>query len=125
MIECSLRPQGEYPCLKREDGKIKLGRYHSSYFHLIDGFPVAVYIDGSFKEYFKSGKTEEEVLKECIEYLNSKTEGKRKKKSIFDILTFHSYSYKLDEETGEGYFVALLVVKDRQNKLFWGEGKKK
>lgn len=125
MIECSLRHQPEYLCLQiKEDTKTRLGRYHSSVFTVKDGYPIAVYIDGFFKQYLKLGKTQEEIIKECIDYLNNQTEGVRKKKSQFGVLTIYQFSFKLNEETGEYSIIAVLTTNERQNKHFWGEGRK-
>jgi len=129
MIECKLREIDEYPSL--ESKKKKLGRYHQSIFgnKKENMYVIGAYIDGDFKQYIDKEMREEQILEECLLFLNSKTRRKSKRnkvsKCIYGKLEDYQSSLKYDEKEEKYYFEALLLTDERKNEYFWSEGRKK
>ena len=134
MIECSLLGLKEYgSVLKTQNKKIKYGIYLSSHFSTIPGFGkrcwvVAANIDVDYEKYISEGFSPEQIVKECIEFLNtppkSKYGKKRKRKPLYGL--FHNVPHKfyLKNKNGTEYIQALLIVENRKRKHFWREGEK-
>jgi hypothetical protein len=126
MLECKFRPINEFPILTDQNKK-KLARYHGSIFTNVkdDYYVIAAYIDGDFEKVIETMK-EEEIIKECIEFLNEQKKLKKvkKKKEFYciygDLLNYKS-ELKKDKE-GKLYIEALLMTSEKKNSLFWGEG---
>jgi len=118
MIKCSLRDL---------DGRY--GRYHRSNFWDVKDFGkkkwvIAAYID------LKTGDLppwigEEEIVEECVQYLNTPPERRKYEKkqteSLYGSLEVYQYVFKENEE-GRAYIEALLITNQKANKHFWGKG---
>ncbi len=110
--------------------RYKKGRYHGSMFWEVPGFGVkrwviATNIKVDHLMYLEAGYTEKEIIDGCIDYLNKppprkKYQRKKTNKPKYGELELHSYRVKEDDTCIQ----ALLVVSDRNNKHFWGNGQK-
>ena len=86
MIECALREMGEYGNALPDYSKRKRqGKYHGSDFYgMVPGYGikkwvVGVYIDVDYSQHL-SDMSEEEIVKECIKYLNQPPPRKKYQK---------------------------------------------
>ena len=122
MIECTFRRIPEYD-LTSYDGRLKEGRYHNSHFTIEkDKYIVAAYIDFDFKKWIGSNLKEEEIINQCIDFLNILVENKRKKKSYYKYGHLKSFNCKIKRENDNKFcIVALLETDDPDNKYFWGD----
>ena len=131
MIECTLLAKSEWiPSLILETKKKrKLGRYHRSFFHDVDGYGRTTWvimadIDCDVDGFLEEGKTIVEITKECIEYLNELPIKKRKTKRkvpLYGKLEFYKASIK-EDENGKKRISTMMITNQRKNKYFWGEG---
>lgn len=130
MIECTLRPQKEFATQLPEYDKERFGRYLGSNY----GFPgsgvnkwaVGVYIDVDHESLLAEGKTPEDIVRRCIEFLNTPPPRKKyqKKKPVprYGTLNGDPVRFRLRED-GDGTFIeAILVTDQRKSKQFWGSG---
>jgi len=131
MIECSLLEMKKYSFFVEQGPKVKYGRYLSSFFHNIPGFGKKVWIVGAnilvdYDEHIANGKTPEEVIEECIKYLNTPPKSKygkrRKRKPLFGKFEEKPHKFYLKEKDNKKYIQALLLVPERKRRCFWGEG---
>tara|TARA_R100001594_G_scaffold8323_3_gene21639 strand:- start:614 stop:1063 length:450 start_codon:yes stop_codon:yes gene_type:complete len=132
MIECSLRQMSEYGSLLPDrSNKKREGKYHGSEFYSgvvgygVKKWVVGVYIDVDYSQHL-SNMSEEEVVKECIKYLNQppprKKYQKKKPQPLYGNLDPEPVQFWIDEDS-EGKFIgALLATDQRKNKKFWGVG---
>ena len=124
MIECSLRPMGEYgSALPNYNNKKRQGKYHGSEFHF-EGWVVGVYInyDGVLDEQL----SHDDIVRGCIEYLNQppprKKYQKKKPQPLFGNIDKAPYSFRFNQDDNGSYIEALLITDQRKNKKFWGAG---
>mgnify|MGYP005814753583 FL=1 len=133
MIKCGFRKTSEFGALlpSWNKNKKKLGKYHGSNFYNIKGFGtkkwvVVAKIDVDYEPHLSEGRTQEEVVAGCLEYLNQvpprKKYAKKKPVAPYGKLECHRAIFNRDEEGS--YIQALLIIDKRKNKLFWGEGQK-
>ena len=131
MIECTLRPQEEYHHFLPGYGKkTKLGRYHGSDFHFAgfgaNKWVVGVYINVEYDKYITDDITIDEVVRQCIEYLNQppprKKYQKKKPQPLYGNLNLDPHQFWTGEDSEGKYIGALLVTDQRKNKKFWGAG---
>tara|TARA_Y100000296_G_C5161522_1_gene252151 strand:+ start:1132 stop:1572 length:441 start_codon:yes stop_codon:yes gene_type:complete len=130
MIKCELREMAQYGKYLPDYKKTKHGRYISCNFSFktfnIKHWVVGAYIDVDHSRYLEEGLTEEEIVKQCIEYLNQapprKKYQKKKPQPSYGVLNELPlrYSFKTDEEGT--YIEALLITDQRKSKKFWGQG---
>ena len=132
MIECFLREQSEYGSLLPDRSKKKReGKYHGSEFYSnvagygVKKWVVGVYIDIDYSQHLDD-MSEEEIVKECIQFLNEpparKKYQKKKPQPLYGNLDPEPVQYWIDEDS-EGRFIgALLATDQRKNKKFWGVG---
>ena len=131
MIDCSLMPVPGSPWSPTYSNKIKYGLYSNSFYWSIPSFGrkcwvVVVNIDVDYEKHLEEDKTVEEVVVECIEYLNTPPKSKygkrRKRKPLYGLFHKKPYKAKLLEKNNKKYIQALLIVDKKKNKHFWGEG---
>ena len=132
MIECQLRELGEFQyVLSRETTKKKRKGYYSLSVLPVQGlgrdkWPVVVKIDVDYEKYIEEGMTEDEVIRQCIDFLNQapprKKYAKKKPKPLYGHLEIYKAVLKEDED-GK-YIEAELTTDQRKNKNFWREGLK-
>jgi len=131
MIECKLMPISDSPWFAPSSNKVKYGLYSSSCYWSIRGFGkkcwvIIANIDVDHEKYLNEGKTIEEIVVECIEYLNtppkSKYGKKRKRKPVYGLFHKKPHTVKLLEKSDKKYIQALLIIDEKKNKYFWGEG---
>lgn len=131
MIECTLMPMKKYSSILDADDKTeKYGKYLNAHWPL-KGFGkkcwlVVVHIDINYEALVNEEKTLEDVVIECINYLNTPPKskyGKRRKRRL-PYGKFHDAPYKIypKEKNGKKYIQVFLAVDKRKNKCFWGEG---
>jgi len=130
MIKCDLRDI----CATGTD--TRKGRYHGSNFWDLKGFAkdrwvVAAYIDFESDTELSpsqapSWMSEEEIVKECIEYLNQPPRRlkyeKKKTDPLYGNLSLYQYTFRKDGK-GRSYIEVLLTTDQKKNKYFWGKGK--
>ena len=132
MIECQLRELGEFQyVLSRETNKKKRKGYYSHSVLPIKGvgrdkWPVVVKIDVDYEKYIEEGMTENEIISQCVDFLNQapprKKYAKKKPKPLYGHLEIYK-AYLKEDEDGK-YIEAELTTDQRKNKNFWREGLK-
>ena len=106
MIECQLRELGEFQyVLSRETTKKKRKGYYSHSVLPVQGlgrdkWPVVVKIDVDYEKYIEEGLTEDEVINQCIDFLNQapprKKYAKKKPKPLYGHLEIYKAYLKED-----------------------------
>ena len=133
MIECTLHEIKKYSSSASANSKVKYGMYSSAVYHNIKGFGkkawvVIVNIDLDYEKHAVEGKSLEEIIKGCIEYLNTAPKSKygrrRKRKLLYGSFQNTPYRAYLKEKNNKKYIQALLIVSDKKRKCFWGKGEK-
>ncbi len=112
----------------------KKGRYHGSNFWDIEGFAKDKWVIGAYVEFdadicgeatLTFGKSQEEIVEGCVEYLNQPPERKKyEKKNLvppYGTLSLYQYTFKKDH-VGRDYIEVLLITDQKKNKNFWGKG---
>jgi hypothetical protein len=131
MIECTL--SGIKKDFANSKSKTKNGLYSSCIHHNVKGFGrktwvVIVNIDLDYNKHSAEGKSLEDIVEGCIEYLNTPPKSKygkrRKRKPLYGMFNKEPYRAHLKEKSGEKYIQAMLLVNDRKRSCFWGEGEK-
>ena len=130
MISCTLkrRLRKYHP----DDIKVspRYGMYLQSFFHNIKGYgkkcwAVIVEIELDYAEVTKF-YSDEEIVKKCIEYLNTPPQSKygkrRRRKCIYG--AFYSQPYRLwvKQPDNNPHIQAILLIDKKRNNKFWGEG---
>lgn len=131
MIECSLRQMEEYGSLlpNWSEGKksgIYLGSNYVYPMYGIQCWAVGVYVDVEYDKYKEQGLSDEEIVRQCVEFLNTPPPRKKyqKKKPVPTFGTLdempHLFRFKRDEDGT--YIEMTLMTNQRKNKNFWGIG---
>ena len=133
MIPCKLQLSVKNKFMKNDSTERRYGHYINS-FYPIKGihstcWVVVVNILVNYEEYLNQGLAKEEIASRCVEFLNdrppSKYGKKRRRKRLYGNFRSDPYSYKFKEnDKGEKFIQAYLVVEEQKNKTFWGEGRK-
>jgi len=132
MIPCKLLATIKNKYMENDSLERRFGHYLNS-FYPIKGFGrdcwvVVVNILVDYEQYLKEGLNEEKITLECIKYLNHRPKSKygkrRRRKATYGIFRNIPYSFKPKEKDGKKIIQTLLVVEERKNKNFWGEGRK-
>lgn len=123
VIECELIPVPQYSHMPT--GETKYGRYMTSIYTL-DGFGrnkwiIGAYIKADWDKYKSLKWQDSEIVKRCVNYLNSLTINKKGKKK-YGNLELHRFN-KL-KKYGQDLVVVEMVIDDRKNENFWGEGER-
>lgn len=130
MIPCTLRR-----CLRKyhtNDVQMaaRYGTYMQSLFHSVKGYgkdcwAVGVKIDLDYTT-ASTTHSDEEIVKKCIEYLNTPPKSKygkrRRRKPAYGTFRPTPYRFWVKEKDGEAHIQALLLVPKKRNNKFWGEG---
>jgi hypothetical protein len=128
MVKCSLRD------IAATGTEIRKGRYHGSNFWDLDGFArdrwvVGAYIDFEYEDQLAQSPpwvSEEDIVKECVEFLNQPPERQKYEKKhsapLYGNLDVYQYTFKRDDH-GRDYIEVLLTTDQPKNKYFWGKGK--
>ena len=133
MIECSLREMGEYgSTLPDYNKRRRQGKYHGSDFYgTVSGYGikkwvVGVYIDVDYQSYLDDDTSEEEVVKQCIEFLNQppprKKYQKKKPQPLYGHIDEKPVTFRFNRDESGTFIEALLVTDQKKNKNFWGAG---
>jgi hypothetical protein len=118
MIECELLPVQQYSHLQGTE--TKSGRYMTNYYDVPD-FGRKCWVVGAYiKTDWEKHKQNLETIQKCINYLNSL--GKKKK--IYGNLKIFKESVKFLEKSKQKVAVVEMVIEDRKNENFWGEGER-
>lgn len=129
-IKCQLRPLAEYGSVLPtwNPNKKKAGRYSCCKWSTTPKkqYAILAYIDGdNFDLHLDQGRGEEEVLRMCLDHLNTpptrKKFGRKTPKPIYGSLGVLRATYKRTPE-GKPYFEVILTTNQRKNKNFWGNG---
>ena len=122
-IECRFREFGPYgPAMAIEGERKKLGRYEggsvpsAKYGDRKWSIAATIELPRSISEYAKEGMSEEDVVQACVNFLNKKP--KRARKFPYGSLACRFFVAR-DKEISVS-----LLTNDRNNKHFWGRGKK-
>jgi len=131
MIECQFREFPEYgSVIKSSSHKRRKGFYSYSVLPIKglgrDKWPVISHIDLEYEKFLDKGLSAEDIVQQCIDYLNQppprKKYAKKKPKPLYGNLTLHKANFKEDEN---GKYIEVEFTTDqRKNKNFWREGVK-
>ena len=123
VIECEFIPVSQYSHMPTEDKKS--GRYMTSIYS-VDGFGrnkwvVGGYLKADWEKYKALKWSDKETVRRCINYLNTITINKKGKKKYGNL---ELYTFNKITKSGDEVAVVELVIDDRKNENFWGEGER-
>jgi len=123
VIECEFISISQYS--HAPTGETKAGRYMTSIYS-VDGFGrnkwiIGAYLKIDWNKYKILRWHDSEVIKRCVNYLNSITINKKGKKKYGNL---ELYNFNKINKFGEEVAVVELIIDDRKNENFWGEGEK-
>jgi len=123
VIECELKEVSQYFHVPSEEKKH--GRYMTSIYS-VDGFGknrwvVGAYLKADWNKYKILKWHESEIIKRCVNYLNSLTISKKGKKKYGNL---ELYRFNKINKFGEELAVVELIIDERKNEYFWGEGER-
>jgi len=130
MIECQLLPIKQRRC-DSPSKKTKYGVYSQQMFWNVKGYAkkrwaVIVNIDLNYEKAKKDYESDDEIVKQCIEFLNvppkSKYGKRRKRKPLYNTFDSKPIKYEIKEEDGQFTICTFLLTDINQNRLFWGKG---
>ena len=131
MIACTLRRK--LRPYHRHDIKVspRFGQYVQSLFHSVKGYgkncwAVIVEIDLDYAE-ASQAQSDEEIIKNCIEYLNTPPKSKygkrRRRRAPYGTFRPKPYRFWVKRpDDASPYIQALLLTGAKENEKFWGEG---
>jgi hypothetical protein len=130
MILCTLKRHIRKYYTSDLDDSHRYGLYLHSLFHSIKGYGkkcwgVGVEID---LDYYTAAQkySDEEIVKKCIEYLNTPQKSKygkrRRRKLSYGAFEPEPYRFWIKEKNGQSYIQAILLANKKKNNKFWGEG---
>ena len=140
MIECKFIPIPKYreemsTAFRKLDGEEedprkynKLGRYHNSIYPVeglgVTSWLLCGYIGVDYEELEKEGKSQEDIAKECVEFLNvlpkRKLYSRKKSKPKYGTLELLKYKFMIHDD--KPCMSVILTTSDRSNSKFWGKG---
>jgi len=111
------------------DGK-KSGIYlGSNYVYPMYGakrWAVGVYVEVEYDKYVEQGLTEEDIAKQCVEFLNTPPPRKKyqKKKPVptYGTLDETPYLFRFKRDENGTFIEMTLMTDQRKNNNFWGMG---
>jgi hypothetical protein len=127
MIKCTLRD------IESAGSEARKGRYHGSNFWDLKGFARDTWVVGAYIDFDSDDQlaqsppwmSEEEIVGECLEYLNQppprKKYEKKKTSPLYGNLSLYQYTFRHDGT--RTYIEVLLTTDQKKNKYFWGKGK--
>lgn len=123
VIQCEFIPIQQWSHVKSEE--LKHGRYLTSSYRISDygtkRWVIGGYLKADWKKYKVLRWHDSEILKRCINYLNSITVNKKGKRKYGNLELFN---FKFLKKFGEEVAVVELIIDDRKNDNFWGEGER-
>jgi len=122
-VECTLLeiPSNAYdPTPELKSGKYMHNLYNIEWFGT-KKWVVGAYINADFERYKNAKCDMNLVLKGCVNYLNT---IKNKKSNKYGNLELHSKRINFVNKNGINVAVVELVIDERKNPNFWGEGEK-
>lgn len=122
-VECTLLeiPANSYdPTPDLKSGKYMHNLYNIEWFGT-KKWVVGAYINADFEKYKNAKCDMSLVLKGCVNYLNT---IKSKKSNKYGNLELHSKRVNFVNKSGINVAVVELVIDERKNPNFWGEGEK-
>jgi len=110
--------------------KTRLGAYLGCNFNFktfgTKHWVVGVYINIDHSRYTEEGLSKEDIVKQCIEYLNQppprKKYQKKKPVPLYGNLEDLPLRYSLREDEEGAFIEALLITDQKKNRKFWGQG---
>lgn len=123
MIKCRLS-EVKIPHLQKDNEK-KYGIYSNSFMWSVRGYgervwAVHAHIEIENLDEIKTQiKSEFEITKQCIQYLNELKD--KKHKPLFNIES-NPHKYKFKEKNNKQYIEVTFLTKDKKNRMFLGEG---
>jgi hypothetical protein len=133
MIECSFLPIKQYGTMaKSETDELRSGRYAGSMYSLADygskRWVVLAYLVADFQKHREEKLTETQIIKKCLNFLNTPEARKKyqKKESVpkYGNLELASENIKFTNKSGQEVAILELIIDQRKNENFWGEGEK-
>tara|TARA_R100000152_G_C6728541_1_gene153529 strand:- start:176 stop:607 length:432 start_codon:yes stop_codon:yes gene_type:complete len=130
MIECKLLPVVKNRYFKTNPPYKKYGHYARPYYS-IKGLHqtcwiIITHILVDYEHYVEQGMTLEEIVTECIKFLNHRPKSrygkKRKRKSLYGTFRPKPHLVKMLDKEGKKCLQVLLITEDKKNPNFWGEG---
>jgi len=127
MIKCTLRD------IEAAGSEAKKGRYHGSNFWDLKGFAQDRWVVGAYIDFDSDDQlaqsppwmSEEEIVKECVDYLNEppprQKYEKKKTDPLYGNLSLYQYTFRHDGT--RTYIEVLLTTDQKKNQHFWGKGK--
>jgi hypothetical protein len=134
MIECSFLQIKQYGNMaKGETDEMRSGRYSGSMYSVQDyglkRWVVLGYLVADYKLHREQGLKDQEIIKKCLNYLNTPEARKKyqKKDSVpkygnLQILNENNLKFLMKE--GQEVATLQLIIDQRRNENFWGEGEK-
>lgn len=109
----------------------RYGVYMQSFYHTVKGYgkkcwAVGVEIDLDYAA-ASAERSDEEIVKSCIEYLNTPPKSKygkrRRRRPPYGVFGSEPYRFWVKRPEGEApYIQALLLTGTKTSDKFWGEG---
>lgn len=116
MIECELLPLQQYSHL--QGSETKQGRYMTNFYDVPDFGKKCWMVGGYIKLDWEKHKKDLQTIQKCINYLNSL--GKKKK--VYGNLKL--YRVNFIEKNKQQLAVLEVIIDERKNENFWGEGER-
>jgi hypothetical protein len=133
MIECNFLPIRQYGNMaKSETDELKSGRYAGSMYSLKDygskRWVVLAYLIADFSKHREEKLTDNQIIKKCLNFLNTPEARKKyqKKDSVpkYGNLELANENIKFTNKSGQEVAILELIIDQRKNENFWGEGEK-
>jgi hypothetical protein len=134
MVECSFLQIKQYSNMaKGETDETRSGRYSGSMYSVQDyglkRWVVLAYLVADYKTHREQGLKDQEIIKKCLNYLNTPEARKKyqKKDSVpkygsLEILNENNIKFLVKE--GQEVAALELIIDQKKNENFWGEGEK-
>jgi hypothetical protein len=133
IIECNFVQIKQFSNMASDGtNETRSGRYSGS-IHSIENFGskrwvVLAYLAADFNKYREQKMSDVEIIKKCLKFLNEPESRKKyqKKESVpkYGNLLLASENIKFTNKFGYESAILELVIDQRKNENFWGEGEK-
>lgn len=132
-ITCEWIPSEETKMNNSDAPEMKCGRYHQSNFPGVSGYGlnrwvICGYLKVDYQSLLSSGVTENEIIEDCLVFLNKPPPHKRKplygslKPVVAPWRKGKTANYDVVQRPG--YLIVCFETDQRKNKNFWGSGPK-
>jgi hypothetical protein len=123
VIECDFLSIPQFSHCPTEDKKC--GRYMISVYSVKDfgknKWVIGAYLKADWNKYKMLKWSDKEIVKRCVSYLNSLTINKKGKKKYGNL---ELLNFRFIKKFNEDVAVVELIIDDRKNENFWGEGER-